>query len=176
MIAQQQTYTFASLPWGASTAAVKQGMSEQGLAFTKIDEDGDLNFKGTLVGYSATAAALMNPAGQLVKTIVLIYVDDAKSRQEYRAMKDVLTTKYGAPSDCFEYFKSPYKEGDGYEEQAIKLSKGVFMCFWGDPSHAAGNSSMSLQITTKLNLELTYEGPAWHTEYERRKAKETRAF
>jgi len=151
-------------------------MSEQGLTFSKMDDDRDLNFKGTLVGYSATAVALMNPAGQLVKTIVLIYVDDAKARQEYRAMKDVLTTKYGAPINCFEYFKSPYEEGDGYEEQAIKLSKAVFTCYWGDLSHAAGNGSISLEITTKLNLRIEYEGPNWHTDFERRKTKETKAF
>jgi hypothetical protein len=176
MVAQQRSLTFASIPWGAGAAAVKQGMSQQGLTFTKIDEDGDLNFKGTLVGYSATAIALLNPAGQLVKTIVLIYVDDAKARQEYRDMKDVLSTKYGAPSNCFEYFKSPYEEGDGYEEQAIKLSKAVFTCFWGDPSHATGDGSISLEITTKLNLRLEYEGPNWHADLERRKAKETKAF
>ena len=176
MVAQQQRYSFANIPWGASAEVVRQGMSEQGLTFTRVDEDGDLNFKGTLVGYSAGAVALMNPAGQLVKTIVLIYVDDAKARQEYRATKDVLTTKYGAPTNCFEYFKSPYEEGDGYEEQAIKLSKAVFTCFWGDPSHAAGNGSISLEITTKLNLRLEYEGPNWHADFERRKAKATKAF
>ena len=91
-------------------------------------------------------------------------------------MKDVLTTKYGAPINCFEYFKSPYEEGDGYEEQAIKLSKAVFTCYWGDPSHAAGNASISLEITTKLNLRIEYEGPNWHTDLERRKAEETKAF
>jgi len=176
LIGQQQGLTFAGIPWGANTGAVRQGMTQQGLTFTNVDEDGDQNFKGNLMGHSATAVALMNPAGQLVKTIVLIYVDDVKARQEYRDMKEVLTTKYGAPGKCFEYFKSPYKEGDGYEEQAIKLSKAVFMCFWGDPSHAARNASISLEITTKLNLRVEYEGPDWQSDFERRKAKQTKAF
>ena len=169
----QQRYTFGNIPWGANRAAVTEAMRQTGLKFSKVDEDGDLLFQGNLNGYDARVWALMTPTDQLSKTGVTLITEDSKARGVYRDMKDVLTKKYGAPTNCEEHFSDPYHEGDGYEEQAIKLGKGFFMCLWGDEITGV----LGIEITDQLNVHITYEFPGWYAgEAARRKAIATKAF
>ena len=95
---------------------------------------------------------------------------DLSSRQAYRDMKAMLTTKYGAPADVVESFDAPYHEGDGREEQAIREDKGHFLALWRQRV-GSDTSYLGLQITEKLNLFLAYESPNWGAELDRRRAK-----
>ena len=45
-------------------------------------------------------------------------------------MVELFTKKYGEPKDHFEFFSSPYYEGDGYELQALRKEKCNYISFW----------------------------------------------
>ncbi len=110
----------------------------------------------------------MIPQYGVGKIVVTILTPDQHARETYKDMKQTLTTKYGPPQQAFEFFSDPYYEGDGYEDQAIKLGKGHFGAFW--------DNGLQLNVTEKLNLNVAYESPTWADEAGRRKSKSTRAF
>ena len=169
-----QDYRFADIPWGSTGETVKKMMATQGLVFVQMDSDGDYSFKGTLAQYRAVVWGLMS-GGKLAKVTVSLITPDNKAREEFKNMKGVLTTKYGAPSGSYEFYEKPYEEGDGYEDQAIRLGKGHFFTFWRTVS-GTDTSTLGLQIGEKLTVVIGYESPQWPAELERRKAKATKAF
>ena len=164
-----QGYRFANIPWGSNGAAIKQLLADQGMNFVEVDTDGDYKFKGTLSGYEAVVWGLMSSSG-VAKFSVTLFTPDEKARQAYRDMKGMLTTKYGAPAELVETFDSPFREGDGREEQAIREDKGHFLVLWRQRV-GPDTSYLGLQITEKLNLFLAYESPKWSAELDRRRAK-----
>ena len=157
---------FADLKWGASTASVRSQLAAKGFD-TEIDSDGDVKFKGKLIGYSAVGWAVI-VSNRLLKVQVNILTPDSKAKQAYSEMKEVLNGKYGSPTSKYEFFTKPYYEGDGYEEQALRLGKATFALFWGD--------ALSMEITEKLTVQLTYESPEWSAESVRRKNRATQVF
>lgn len=162
-----ETTTFADMKWGTPIAEVKRILSSKGFT-TNIDDEGDLRFEGTLMSVKSVGFALMTE-GKLSKVIVNLATPEKDARKTYTDMKEVLTKKYGEPSKCFEYFSRPYYEGDGYEEQAIRVGKGVFACFWNE-------QLISVEITDKLIVRIAYESQSWSQEADRRKAKKTSIF
>ena len=169
-----QGYRFAEIPWGSNGETLKKMMAVQSLMLVKVDSDGDYEFKGTLAQYLAVVWGFM-AGGKLVKVAVYLITPDNKAREEYRKMKDVLITKYGPPTSRYDYFQGPYEEGDGYEDQAIRLGKGHFFTVWTTVTES-DTSNLGLQISERLAVIISYESPRWNGEADRRKAKATKAF
>ena len=46
---------------------------------------------------------------------------------DYNNFKDKLIKKYGKPKDCYEYFTTPYEEGDGYEITALANEHATYL-------------------------------------------------
>ena len=157
---------FADLKWGASTASVRSQLAAKGFD-TEIDSDGDVKFKGRLIGYPAVGWAVL-VSNRLLKVEAIIVTPDNKARQAYSEMKEVLIGKYGSPTGKYEFFTKPYYEGDGHEGQALRLGKATFTLFWGN--------ALSMGITEKLTVQLTYESPEWSAESARRKKRGTEVF
>lgn len=67
---------------------------------------------------------------------VLIFTRDYtgwyNTKHQYNEMKELFNTKYNLIND-FEYFHSPYYEGDGYELSAIKQEKATYKSFFDCP-------------------------------------------
>src|SRR5580704_270417 len=63
------TYNYADVPWGSGPDTIKKAFARVGLAFSKVDKDGDLNFLGEQLGYDAAGMALM-AKGRLLKVAV----------------------------------------------------------------------------------------------------------
>jgi hypothetical protein len=92
-------------------------------------------------------------------------------------MKAVLVKKYGEPTQDFAFFQRPYFEGDGYEEQAIRLGKGHFSCYWTPPKDSkVRGDTLALNLTERLTVKITYESSNWGEEAERRNANRTKIF
>jgi hypothetical protein len=158
--------TFAELTWGASREETIKQLERKGFS-SSLDKGGDIKFNGQLLGYKTDGLALL--AGKrLSKVVVNLQTPDKKAREVYKSLKDTLTKKYGEAENSFEYFNEPYYEGDGYEEQAIKLGKGKFATFWPN--------GIYLQISDALTVKITYEGPLWEEEVERRKQSRDSIF
>jgi hypothetical protein len=169
--ADDRAFNFAGIPWGTSAAETIKLLGEKG--FTKVakDKDGDYTFEGELLGFKSNGVAVIGDVG-LVKIIVRLVTPDRKAREVYGEMKKTLTTKYGEPT-AYEYFTKPYYEGDGYEDQAIRLGKGKFVSFW---SNSTTNEGLMLDISDLLTVDFTYESPFWSQEAKKRKAKATSVF
>lgn len=157
---------FADIPWGASVNEAKGALTAAGFSSSQ-DKDGDLKFQGTLIGFPTSGFVLFG-AGKAVKSIVVLATPSRQAVDVYRDLRGTLTGKYGQPSNTYEFYSKPYYEGDGYQEQAIRLGKATFATFWG--------STLSLEVTDRLAVQVTYEGPGWSTEGERRKASSRKAF
>jgi hypothetical protein len=173
--AQTTTMSFAGLQWGSTRESVKQALAPLGYTFIKLDEDGDLDYKGELLGYPATMYFFFTPSGALTKVEMTIITPKTKNRETYNEMKEMLIQKYGQPMEDFHFFSSPYYEGDGYEDQAFRLGKATFSTYWKHPGKT-GNEMASLEITPGLNIRVGYEAPGWHDEVARRKAILTKVF
>ena len=167
--ATAQGFRFANIPWGSNGTTMKQMMSDQGLSFVEVDSEGDYKFKGPLNGYEAVVWGLMSADG-VAKISVTLFTPDEKARKAYREMKVALTTKYGTPAEVLERFDSPYRDGDGREDQAMREDKGHLLSLWKMPVDR-DTSYLGLQVTEKLNVFLAYEGPQWGAELDRRRAK-----
>jgi hypothetical protein len=167
-----QGYRFANIPWGSNGATIKQLLADQGLNFVEVDTDGDYKFKGTLTGYEAVVWGLMSNNG-VAKFSVTLFTPDEKARKTFGDMKTNLSGKYGKPSELIENYDTPYRAGDGLEEEAIRKDKGHLMVLWRQPV-GSDTSYLGLQVTDKLNVFVAYEGPRWSAELDRRRAKQSK--
>lgn len=77
------------------------------------------------------------------------------ARSRYNELKESLAAKYGE-GKSFEYFRSPYYEGDGYELSAIEQGKGTYQTFF---NFNEGSISISLDAdnTREGYLTVNYE-------------------
>lgn len=167
-----QAFNFAGVEWGSSPEATVKALSSSGFKNIQKDKDGDYTFEGDLVGFKVKGVALMAREIGIVKFIVRLVTPDRKARDTYVKMKETLSEKYGDPKS-YEYFTKPYYEGDGYEDQAIRLGKGRFVSFWTDELTGAG---LMLEISEQLTVDLSYESPFWSQEADRRKKAATSVF
>ena len=157
---------FADIQWGTSKEEVRKQLTVKGFSPGALDKDGDFKFKGSLLGYNMQGLALFSD-NKVVKIIVRIITPDNKAIDTYRSMKGILTDKYGKPEEDFNFFKKPYYEGDGYEEQAIRLGKATFASFW---------PGIMLEINEMLTVQVIYESDAWKAELKKRKASVNNVF
>jgi len=73
-------------------------------------------------------------------------------KSDYNSIKEQLTIKYGHPKDSYNFFSSPYQEGDGYELQAIQNEKCRYLTIW-----ELEGGSIALQISESCRLVIQYE-------------------
>ena len=72
--------------------------------------------------------------------------DEIKS--EYEDYLRILTDKYGTPTDIFNFFSSPYKEGEGDEMNAITMEKCNYSAYW---------ENISLEISKYKQVKIVYQ-------------------
>ena len=166
-LSRAESPTFADIRWGASKEEVRKQLTSKGFTPGALDKDGDFKFEGSLVGYKAQGLALFADS-KISKIIVRLITPDNKAIEAYRSMKDVLSKKYGTPSNDFEFFEKPYYDGDGYEAQAIRVGKATFSCYWG--------SALGLEIHETLTVQVNYESETWAEELGKRKARAASVF
>ncbi len=166
------TYTFADIPWGSDESTVRTAMTAKGYTFTKVDEDGDLDYSGTLDGNDVILYALMTPAPNrgLIKVFMVVLTSDDHALAEFENLKSALIAKYGQPSISGRRFDSPYAAGDGNEQAAIKSGKGHVAAIWKNTSDDITTGGLTVLVSEKLTVNSAYESPAWDAEADRRAA------
>lgn len=158
---------FADMQWGVNSKEVTNQLTAKGFSVSPQDKDGDISFKGTLVGEPFSGLAIF-AGGKFAKVFVRLATPDNKAISKYQEMKDILSNKYGEPDHVFANFTNPYYAGDGYEEQAISLGKAQLASLW--------KSGLALEISDKLTVDLSYESSAWGIEADKRKIKAASVF
>ncbi|MBO7712575.1 MAG: hypothetical protein J6S85_03345 [Methanobrevibacter sp.] len=87
---------------------------------------------GDFAGLSDCKFSFLNTEDGTVCKVLIISEDFtgwSSTKSKYRDLKDLLKTKYEV-TNSFEYFSSPYYEGDGYELSAIRQDKGTYKTFF----------------------------------------------
>lgn len=131
--------SFHGVTLGQSLSATQQVFLNKG--FTPLRSvEGIKYMKGTIAGDNYEIALLYTPTSKKVWKIV-VYTGPVFSwislKYQHKKFKDLLTKKYGEPTNDFWYFRSPYYEGDGFELQALRKEAMVSSVFFRDPE---GNS------------------------------------
>ena len=75
-------------------------------------------------------------------------------KSEYNTLKASYTEKYGTPKS-YEFFSSPYYEGDGYELQALRMDKCTYASYFSTPVGDIG-----LEMTDDKCIRVSYEDAA----------------
>jgi hypothetical protein len=157
--------TFAGLEWFSPPDAVVEQLTAEGYttASATLNENNAISFDGTLLSQDALIIAYFNNQNELVKTSVFILTDTGAANEyptaksNYETMKEILTKRYGTPSDSFEFFSDPYEEGDGYEATAIAVGKGTFSTYW----EKNDNGILALEIDEDVDVGVGYETKEW---------------
>lgn len=69
-------------------------------------------------------------------------------KSEYQNYLKTLTDKYGEPHSTYNFFSSPYKEGEGDEMNAIEMEKCNYIAFW---------KNISIEISKFKQVQIRYE-------------------
>jgi hypothetical protein len=72
-------------------------------------------------------------------------------KAQYETYLQTLTDKYGEPNSKYDFFSSPYSEGDGYEMTALAVEKCTYMAFW--------DIGVSIEISKFKQVKISYENP-----------------
>jgi hypothetical protein len=163
-------FVFADIPWRSNVATVTRLLTARGFEPNAPDKDGDIMFRGQLMGHKIIGLALFTSNG-LQKITVTLVTPDNRARPVYRDLRKTLIDKYGPSSKSYEFFQRPYYDGDGYEDQAIRLGKGHFASVWQKQGQVLG-----LSITERLTVRIAYEGPQWGEAVDQRRSKERSVF
>lgn len=164
-VAPDAVHRFADLEWGASEASVRKHLRAKGYKFIEATNRGDLEWTGTVSRRFARVTTLFTPDGNLVKVVVSFTPAEGRYYDDYIDLIEVLTRKYGDPSDAFELYEYPYRKGDGHRDTAVRMGKATLATYWQVPEN-----NLAIEILQSLSIMIHYEGPGWNTEARRRKA------
>lgn len=111
--------------------------------------------EGTFTNKDAKLLILATVKSKTVWKVAAQIDEDASWSQlksDYYEYVKLYKTKYGEPFDHFEFFSSPYYEGDGYELQALRNDKCTYSSFF-----ATEKGILSVSIISSGRLSLVYE-------------------
>lgn len=150
----QPKVTFQNLTFGEPPQIVKTKLSK-----FKLEHDkGDIvSFKGEVGGEPALVYTSYTPKTKKLRNVGVYFTSGNKDsiylvKNRYERFVEILTKKYGAPTDTFAFYSSPYEEGDGYELQAIRMGKGNFMSYW-----KLEDGIIACEIDKDLDIKVVYE-------------------
>ncbi len=130
---ERKHLTFRAVPIDGSLRAFTSQIEAKGftLVYTPSDNSGAA-FTGEFIGKEVTLLVITSPKTRTVWKVVVDFRDQRSwysLKSDYRDLKNSLTLKYGIPTS-YEYFRSPYEEGDGYEMTAIYAEKCVYVSYF----------------------------------------------
>ncbi len=177
-LARPTSYNFASTKWAMTRQAVKASMAKNGYVYQRVDSAGDLWFKGIVSQEKANIVALFTSSNKLVQLQVILTPDSNFVIQRFKIIKEALIKKYGSPSESIYSFASPYKSGDGFETQAIKLGKATLSSAWMtdyipvSSTRKISYTGLTLKVYKDLSIYISYTASGWNKEYKKRYDKD----
>jgi hypothetical protein len=133
MTSNSQSYN--GIKVGQSLEITKAAVLAKGFKFIKKHTENSYTYQKKINGLLVKLHLVVTPNSNVVWKF-LVYVDENTSwydsKKSYINMMDILSKKYGAPSNTLVEWENPYYEGDGYEMQAIYLNKCKMLTFFND--------------------------------------------
>ncbi len=154
LIAQEQHMEFRGIPIDGNGDQFVAKLEK--LGYTKKTTSGaSYILNGQFAGSACEVYVICTPVSKKVCKVVLYApkIDNWYTlKDNYTKMKDQFTKKYGAPSVKYESFIKPYYEGDGYETQALKKKKCLYVSLW-----EISTGSIAIELSEYCQLKYTYE-------------------
>lgn len=148
--------SFSGLAIEGSLTTFNQKMIAKGYRFKKQITPYIYFYEGSISAEKVEVFVFATPKTKQVAKVSVFYSKNETFEginDKFEQKKEVLTSKYGFPKDCLEFFESPYERNDGYEEIAIQVEKYTHSCFW----HISENFAMSLSISKYMQVQIVYE-------------------
>ncbi|MEP6692934.1 MAG: hypothetical protein ABJD07_17385, partial [Gemmatimonadaceae bacterium] len=156
---------FARITWGDSPTVVKTKLKASGYILDG-DDNGDIAFHGRSLGFDGTGWVYF-AKGAAVKAIFVVRPGAEKALDTYDRLRKALTRAEGPSTYTLENEEAPFAKGDGRMLEAIAAGHGFLSCAW---KVGPKDTDMGLVLITQkdASVKLSYEGPGWHDEFQRR--------
>jgi hypothetical protein len=170
---------FMGIPWGANKEKVKSVLlAREGATLDPKATKGEYVVcdGGKFGGKRVEWITVLFAEDQMCKALVAIQPKEHEVINEFHEWVSALSEKYGPPSRKWEFFSSPYKDGDGYETTAIRVGKGTYAAAWEFPPQGGGEAdSIFIEITDELFINISYENAKLMSRAtEKKKAKDSK--
>ena len=166
--AQDQHLKFKGIPIDGTLTNYVKALKNAGYEFIcQSPDDSGAALSGTFTNKDVTILVVTTPKTKTVWKVVVFFEDQNdwySLKSDYKDLKASLTSKYGQPDPVFEFFSSPYEEGDGYEMTAIWSDKCNYISFFAvntDSGNSLGEITVEIaKNETKGRIALSYEDAA----------------
>lgn len=111
--------------------------------------------KGTFTGEEVDLIILASPKSKTTWKVLVDYpAKDSWSslKSNYFKMVELYEKKYGAPESRYEFFTTPYYEGDGFELQALEKENCRYLTLF-----ETGEGTIGIAISKYGNIQIGYE-------------------
>lgn len=124
-------------------------------------EDNYYKLKGIVKNQTVELYLVGTPISKKVCKLAVYFPEQSSwysIKSDYKDIKSTITEKYGKPTDDYSFFSSPYYEGDGYEETAVKVEKCHYAAIWNEPyGPNTSGYNILVQISKWMQVSLQYE-------------------
>jgi hypothetical protein len=123
--------TIPGLSWGMTDAQLDSWTKKQGWEGKLAKSNGYVYSRGTFAGRSFLMANAGTCRQYGLHTVIIGFdANEGNYKSIYKNLVDLYKGKYGEPSEVFHFFRSPFKEGDGYEWVAVRAGKAAISTYW----------------------------------------------
>jgi hypothetical protein len=141
---------FSGINWNETLQNAEKIMTEKEFIVVSKDNN-DLMLKGKFAGENATIILSFFDE-KFYRAIVIYEYERNRALSKYNSYVSLMSERYGKPNESIERYISPYYKGDGYEEQAIRMNKGIVSSKW----LFNNNCTINVVIVSNLNTYLVY--------------------
>ena len=145
---------FRDIPINGHISDFVDSLKHKGFVKNK-SENNIVIMNGSFVGKEVELFIIATPkTKQVWKVTVYLPKDDSwySLKSDYTKYVKSFKNKYGNPSDNYEFFSSPYYEGDGYEMTALKSGKCHYVSFFN-----IEEGNVSVEISKFAQIKFSYE-------------------
>jgi hypothetical protein len=143
---------FMGIKVDGSPTEVTSAFKAKGFKFVS-NEGNIVSLKGEMNGTDIQLFAVFTPKSKKCWKFTIFFPEKSSwesIKSEYDDYLTAVKDKYGAPSNQYETFLSPYYAGDGYEMSAVRLEKCIYASYWLD-------LGISITISKYKQVRLAYE-------------------
>lgn len=150
----QEHMTFKGVPMGSNISSFVSQLKSKGFTQVYANDNGVI-LNGDFAGKSDCQVVILHTKKDKLVWKVAVSFPQISSwyslKSEYKSFRDSYTEKYGKPKS-YEYFKSPYEEGDGYEMTAVSVGKCTYVSYYNIPE-----GYISVEIKDDKCVQVAYE-------------------
>jgi hypothetical protein len=152
---------FLGIEFGSSLEIVKEKFaSKTGIILESVDDENDALFcnGAKFAGRETEMMLFLSFDNQFCKGVVYVKPSlESKVIDLYNQIRNEINQKYFKTDLDYEFYTSPYEKDDGYTESAISLGKADFSCYWNFENIGTIENTISLIISEKLEIVISYE-------------------